>query len=55
MAGGGQVADHALSVCALGHVLNVGGFNLVTQGGLHGFTTFFMLAHPTSIGQRRHV
>ena len=50
-----QVADDPLGIRALGHVFNVGGFNLFAQRPINGLTAFIMLMHPACVGQGRDV
>ena len=45
----------ALGVCALGHVLDKGGFDRGAQGLVHGFAAFFVLPRPTGFGDGRDI
>ena len=55
VAGGGQVADHALGVGPFSHVLDKRGLHLVAQRGLDGFAAFVMLARPACLGDGRDI
>ncbi|MDQ0589778.1 hypothetical protein QFZ47_003887 [Variovorax paradoxus] len=50
-----EVADHALGVGALWHVLDEGGPDLAAERRIDGLAALFMLAHPAGIGDRRDV
>ncbi len=55
VAGGSEVADHALGVRALGHVLDIGRAHLRPQGRLDGAAPFVVLARPAGLGDGRYV
>ncbi|MNL76446.1 hypothetical protein D3C87_2024160 [compost metagenome] len=50
MAGGGQVADHALGVGPLGHVRDEGGLDVLAQRRLHGLAALVVLPGPAGLG-----
>ena len=55
VARGREVADHALGVRPLGHVLDKGGFHAGAQRGLDGLAALIVLARPARLGDGRYI
>ena len=51
----GQIANHALGVCAFGHFFDEGGFHLVAKLGFNGFAAEIMREGPACIANRADI